>query len=75
VVDERLKAARVVVLLVMIVFVRDDEAAVRLVVDAFTKLALVAERSPVNVLSPANVWVVVETNPRAVSDASGMLKV
>jgi hypothetical protein len=46
----------------------DDEATVKLVVEAF-----VTERSPVNVLSPANDWVVVDTSPRAVSDALGIM--
>ena len=85
VVDERAKAASVVVLLVMITSVSDDDAAVKLVIEALTVLscdtysvvevATVSVVVPVNVLSPANVWVVVDTSPRAVAEAFGMLKV
>jgi hypothetical protein len=65
----------VVVAFVEMRLVSVEERAVRSVAKRLEEVVVASEVLPENVLSPTKVWVVVETTPRAVGPALGMLRV
>lgn len=75
-VAERLVVEALVIVAVPVVLVLPNDAPVaeRLVVDATVMVVVASVVVPVNVLSPAKVCEVVETRPREVTDAVGILK-
>jgi len=89
VVEAFTKVEEVAKRLVVVALTKVDEVAKRFAIDALMNVVVVAKSVlevsevanaiarlvvPVNVLSPAKVWVVVETRPRATAEALGILK-